>query len=69
VTRVIAMTDRAWARLIAVAGIVLMLCLAVVPLIFDAGYAAVPMICVTAAFGMAVLCRLVFEGVRSGRQG
>jgi hypothetical protein len=49
-----------------------MLCLAVVPLIFDAGYAAVPMICVTAAFGLAVLCRLVFEGMRderSRRQG
>lgn len=49
-------------------GIGLMLCLAGVPLIFDPGNAAVPMICVTVAFGLAVLCRLVFEGIRDARR-
>jgi hypothetical protein len=44
-----------------------MLCIAVVPLILDTDAAAVLMIYVTAGFGLVVLCRLVFEGLRDAR--
>jgi hypothetical protein len=62
------MSDKAWERLIALAGIGLMLCLAVVPLFFGDVAAAVPMICLTIAFGLVVLCRVIFEGMRDQRR-
>ena len=46
------------------AGIGLILCLVVVAAIFGEDDAALPMICLTVLFGLAVLCRLVFEGMR-----
>jgi hypothetical protein len=63
--------DETSATLIETVGISLLICIAIAPPIFGLD-AAVPMMCVTAAFGLAVLCRLVSEGMReerSRRQG
>jgi hypothetical protein len=71
------MSDRTWARLIAMAGIGVMLCglVAATTLgsynvelaLFDTTAAAMPMICATVGFGLVVLCRFVFEVLRDVR--
>jgi hypothetical protein len=71
------MSDKAWARLIAMVGIGLMPGLVVAPVVlgsydaraglFDTTAAALPMICATVGFGLMVLCRLRFERWRDGR--
>jgi hypothetical protein len=71
------MSDKAWATLIAAAGVGLMLCLAVAPIVlgtynvelalFDTTDAAVPMLCATVGFGLVVRYRWVVERTRDAR--